>query len=142
MEWVEGTGQEEWGEEGMEMVRVGIRCCVKQMLDGGYFHADPHRGNLLKTDDGRLAFVDFGMMARVSAKDRYGLIGLVFGLQNKDLSLITENLLQLGFLEDDTQLDELVPRLRRALKNATGGTGKARDMNFASLQAELDAISR
>eukprot|EP00520_Triparma_pacifica_P015961 CAMPEP_0118659570 /NCGR_PEP_ID=MMETSP0785-20121206/15185_1 /TAXON_ID=91992 /ORGANISM="Bolidomonas pacifica, Strain CCMP 1866" /LENGTH=361 /DNA_ID=CAMNT_0006552689 /DNA_START=108 /DNA_END=1193 /DNA_ORIENTATION=- len=81
-------------------------------------------------------------MARVNAADRYGLIGLVFGLQNKDLELITENLLQLGFLEDESQLEELVPRLRKALKNATGGTGKARDMNFASLQAELDEISR
>jgi len=56
---------------------------------------------------------------------------LVFGLQNKDLELITENLLQLGFLEK-SQLEELIPRFRKALKNATGGTGKARDMNFAS----------
>jgi predicted unusual protein kinase regulating ubiquinone biosynthesis (AarF/ABC1/UbiB family) len=54
----------------MDMVRVGIRCCVKQMLDGGYFHADPHRGNLLMTEGKELAFVDFGMMARVSAEDR------------------------------------------------------------------------
>lgn len=67
---------------------------------------------------------------------------MVFGLQNKDLELITENLLKLGFLEDKSQLEELIPRLRKALKNATGGTGKARDMNFASLQAELNEISR
>jgi hypothetical protein len=39
-------------------------------------------------------------------------------------------------------LDELIPRLRSALKNSTGGTGKASDVNFAKLQAELDAISR
>jgi hypothetical protein len=48
---------------------------------------------------------------------------------------------QLGFLEDTTQLDELVPRLRRAFINATGGTGKGSDVNFGKLQAELDAIS-
>ena len=50
--------------------------------------------------------------------------------------------MQLGFLEDTTQLDELVLRLRAALKNSTGGTGKASDVNFSRLQAELDAISR
>lgn len=50
--------------------------------------------------------------------------------------------LQLGFLKDTTQLDLLIPRLRRALKKATGGTGKASDVNFSRLQAELDAISR
>lgn len=49
---------------------------------------------------------------------------------------------QLGFLKDTTQLDQLVPRLRQALMNSTGGTGKASDVNFARLQAELDAISR
>ena len=54
-----------------------------------------------------------------------------FIFQNKDLELITENLLNLGFLNDTTQIDILIPRLRAALKNATGGTGKARDMNFA-----------
>jgi hypothetical protein len=106
------------------------------------FHADPHRGNLLATPDGKLAFIDFGMMADVSEEDRYGLIGLVIGLQNKDLPLITENLLKLGFLSDTTQLDLLIPRLRQALRNATGGTGKASDVNFGQLQAELDAISR
>lgn len=45
-------------------------------------------------------------------------------------------------MDDTTQLDQLIPRLRSALKNATGGTGKTSDVNFARLQAELDAISR
>ncbi len=49
---------------------------------------------------------------------------------------------KLGFLEDTTQLDLLIPRLRKALLNSTGGTGKASDVNFARLQAELDEISR
>lgn len=128
------------------------------------------RGNLLKTQDGKLAFLDFGMMADIDEDDRYGLFGLVIGLQNKDLPLVTENLLkviysrhrllrhycmpspqhfdlivsslQLGFLKDSTQMDQLVPRLRSVLLNSTGGTGKASDVNFARLQAELDEISR
>ena len=45
-------------------------------------------------------------------------------------------------MEDTTQLDLLIPRLRSAMKNATGGTGKASNVNFAQLQAELDQISR
>jgi predicted unusual protein kinase regulating ubiquinone biosynthesis (AarF/ABC1/UbiB family) len=55
---------------------------------------DPHRGNLLKTPDGKLAFIDFGMMADIDEEDRYGLFGLCIGLQNKDLPLVTENLLK------------------------------------------------
>ena len=51
-------------------------------------------------------------------------------------------MLQLGFLDDTTQLEQLIPRLRAALLNSTGGSGRASDVNFARLQAELDAISR
>ena len=60
----------------------------------GLLHADPHRGNLLKTPDGKLALIDFGMVADIDADFRYSLFGLVIGLQNKDLPLVTENLLK------------------------------------------------
>lgn len=116
------------------MVRIGLRCSTDQLLRTGLFHADPHRGNLLRTPKGHLAVIDFGMMSDIPESDRYGLIGLVIGLKQKDLALATENLLKLGFLEDTTQVDELVPRLRKALKDATGGTGKASDLSFSQLQ--------
>ena len=50
--------------------------------------------------------------------------------------------MKLGFLDDTTQVDILVPRLRKALKNATGGTNKSSDLSFSMLQMELDVISR
>lgn len=141
MEWIDGEKGPWEGALGIEMVSLGLKCSVDQLLNTGLFHADPHRGNLLREKNGNLAFIDFGMMADVTEEERYGLIGLAIGLQNKDLALITENLLSLGFLEDTTQLDELVPRLRQAFINSTGGTGRGGDVNFSKLQAELDAIS-
>jgi aarF domain-containing kinase len=170
MEWVDGEKGPWNGQDGIDMVRIGLRCSVDQLMSTGLFHADPHRGNLIRTPDGKLALIDFGMMADIDERERYGLFGLVIGLQNKDLALVTENLLQvrkchvfkfgvflvvpylnvfslictsqLGFLKDTAQLDKIVVRLREALMNATGGTGRASDVNFARLQAELDAISR
>lgn len=98
MEWVEGEkGPWDINDGGIEMVRTGLRCSVNQLLNTGLFHADPHRGNLLRTGDEKLAFIDFGMMSDISEEERYGLIGLAIGLQNKDLSLITENLLEVSF---------------------------------------------
>lgn len=142
MEWVDGTKGPWKGEDGIDMVRIGLRCSTDQLLRSGLFHADPHRGNLLRTPKGHLAVIDFGMMSDIPESDRYGLIGLVLGLKNKDIALATENLLKLGFLEDTTQVDILVPRLRKALNNATGGTNKASDLSFSQLQVELDEISR
>lgn len=142
MEWVEGSKGPWKGPNGIEMVRIGLRCSTDQLLRTGLFHADPHRGNLLRTKRGELAVIDFGMMSDIPESDRYGLIGLVLGLKTRDLDLATENLLRLGFLEDTTQVDILVPRLQQALRSATGGTGKASDLSFSQLQVELDAISR
>jgi len=141
MEWIDGEKGPWEGSLGIDMVSLGLKCSVDQLLNTGLFHADPHRGNLLREKSGNLAFIDFGMMSDVTEEERWGLVGLAIGLQNKDLPLITENLLNLGFLEDTTQLDELVPRLRKAFINSTGGTGKGSDVNFGKLQAELDAIS-
>ena len=68
---------------------------------------DPHRGNLLRGPNGDLEFIDFGMMAFVSEEERYGLIGLAIGLQNKDLSLVTENLLK---VRKQNHLKSLAPQ--------------------------------
>lgn len=133
MEWINGETGPWKGKEGLDMVRLGLKFSVDQLLNTGLFHADPHRGNLLRERNGFLAFIDFGMMADVTEEERYGLVGRAVGLQNKDLHLVTENLLKLGFLEDTTQLDELVPRLREAYINATGGTGTGTDVNFSKL---------
>ena len=59
MEFVEGQ-KGPWKTGGEKMLTVGLRCSVKQVLDTGFFHSDPHRGNLLQTDDGKLAYLDFG----------------------------------------------------------------------------------
>jgi predicted unusual protein kinase regulating ubiquinone biosynthesis (AarF/ABC1/UbiB family) len=98
MEWVDGEKGPWGGEEGIQMVQLGLKCSVDQLMTTGLFHADPHRGNLLKTSDGQLAFLDFGMMADIDEEDRYGLFGLCIGLQNKDLPLVTENLLKVSRL--------------------------------------------
>ena len=74
MEWVEGTKGPWMGPEGIDMVRIGLRCSTDQLLRTGLFHSDPHRGNLLRTrkvsndvtGTGQLALgvIDFGMMVR------------------------------------------------------------------------------
>eukprot|EP00955_Chlamydomonas_euryale_P020880 221331-Chlamydomonas_euryale.AAC.1 len=52
----------------LSLVEIGVRCSLEQMLDEGFYHADPHPGNLLKLPDGRLAYLDFGMMGQIQLK--------------------------------------------------------------------------
>jgi predicted unusual protein kinase regulating ubiquinone biosynthesis (AarF/ABC1/UbiB family) len=53
-----------------EINEIGIRCYLKQFLQDGFLHADPHPGNLAVTTDGCLVFYDYGMMAEVVTFDR------------------------------------------------------------------------
>ena len=48
------------GQGDLELVEVGVRCSLEQMLEEGFYHSDPHPGNLLHTDGGELAYIDFG----------------------------------------------------------------------------------
>ena len=52
-----------------ELVNLGVITYLTQLLDTGFFHADPHPGNMLRTPDGRLAILDFGLMTQVPAVD-------------------------------------------------------------------------
>jgi hypothetical protein len=80
MEWVDGIKLSDTaaltarGLDVVRLVNIGIRCSLRQLLEAGFFHADPHPGNLLGTADGRLAFIDFGMMAETPASARYAII--------------------------------------------------------------------
>ena len=51
-----------------------MRCSLEQVIDKGFYHADPHPGNLLKTRDGKLCYLDFGMMGTIDLPLRQGLI--------------------------------------------------------------------
>jgi aarF domain-containing kinase len=60
------AAQEAIARQGLDIIKlvdIGINCSLRQLLEHGFFHADPHPGNLLATPDGRLAFLDFGMMS-------------------------------------------------------------------------------
>ncbi|CAM9686993.1 unnamed protein product [Chrysoparadoxa australica] len=138
-EWVDGE-KGPWAEGGEKMLSIGLQCSVLQILDSGFMHCDPHQGNLLKRADDTLAYIDFGMMANVTVDTRYALIGTTLGLQNKDIGMIGTNLVKLGFLPDETNLDTLIPALEKAVMDASSGGG-ASSLNFTRLNENVNKLS-
>lgn len=139
MEFIEGT-KGPWDEGGERMLTVGLQCSVLQLLGAGYFHSDPHRGNLLQTRDGKLGYLDFGMMAEVPAEKRFALIGTVLGLVNKDIAMVVTNMKELQFFPPETDSDLVVSALSNALANSTKD-GQGSSLNFTKLNANLEGIS-
>jgi predicted unusual protein kinase regulating ubiquinone biosynthesis (AarF/ABC1/UbiB family) len=144
MEWVEGTkltNIEELQAQGIqatELVEVGVQCSLRQLLEHGFFHADPHPGNLLATRDGKLAYLDFGMMSEVKEHQRYGLIEAVVHLVNREYESLAQDYIKLEFLTPDTDLTPIIPALERVFNNALGAS--VAELNFKSITDQLSEL--
>ena len=75
------------------VARTGAQAVLKMMLEDGFFHADPHPGNLFVLPGGRIAVIDFGMVGRLSAARRAEVVCLLFGLVERDPERVTGVLL-------------------------------------------------
>jgi len=71
----------------------GLKAGIFQILEDGFFHADPHPGNILIVDDGRTAIIDWGMVGRLTETERFELIDLLKGIVDKDSGSILRSLL-------------------------------------------------
>ncbi len=123
-----------------------IKTCVisglQQLFEFGYFHADPHPGNMFalkggNADCGNLAYVDFGMMDTITNSDRLTLIKAIVHIINEEYYLLAEDFQKLGFLTKEQDLQKLVEPLKEVL----GGSLGAEVGNF-NLKSVTDKFSK
>ncbi len=144
MEWINGlklTQAEEIRALGIDaryLIEVGVQCSLRQLLEDGFFHADPHPGNLLATLDGQLAYLDFGMMSEIKPPQRYGLIEAIVHVVNRDFDALAKDYVKLDFLSPDTDLTPIIPAFARVFANAQGAS--VAEMNIKSITDELSDL--
>lgn len=144
MEWIAGTKLtrlEELSQQGInatDLIEVGVQCSLRQLLEHGFFHADPHPGNLMAMPNGKLAYLDFGMMSEVKPYQRYGLIEAVVHMVNRDFERLVEDYVKLEFLDPETDLRPIVPALANVFNNALGAS--VADLNFKSITDQLSEL--
>ncbi|PSM51085.1 hypothetical protein C7Y66_00610 [Chroococcidiopsis sp. CCALA 051] len=80
------------------IARQGAEAYLHQLLHNGFFHADPHPGNIAVSPEGSLIFYDFGMMGRIKANVREQLMETLFGIAQKDGGRVVASLVELGAL--------------------------------------------
>jgi predicted unusual protein kinase regulating ubiquinone biosynthesis (AarF/ABC1/UbiB family) len=144
MEWVNGTKLTNMraiaaqGIDASYLVEIGVQCSLRQLLEHGFFHADPHPGNLLATTEGKLAYLDFGMMSEIKPYQRYGLIEAVVHLVNRDFSSLAQDYVKLEFLSPDTNLEPIIPALTDVFNDALGAS--VAELNFKSITDKLSDL--
>lgn len=144
MEWINGTKLTEpdileaKGLKATEVIEIGVQCSLRQLLEHGFFHADPHPGNLLVTDDGKLAYLDFGMMCHVEGYQRYGLIEAIVHMVNRDFEGLANDYVKLEFLTPETDLRPIIPALATVFNNALGAS--VAELNLKSITDEFSSL--
>lgn len=144
MEWINGIKLtqpqeiETLGINARYLIEIGVQCSLRQLLEHGFFHADPHPGNLLATFDGKLAYLDFGMMSEVKPPQRYGLIEAIVHVVNRDFDSLAKDYVKLEFLTPDTDLTPIVPAFARVFANAQGAS--VAELNIKSITDDLSQL--
>ncbi|PIA40900.1 hypothetical protein AQUCO_02400159v1 [Aquilegia coerulea] len=115
-----------------ELIDQGLYCSLRQLLEVGFFHADPHPGNLVATDDGSLAYFDFGMMGEIPRHYRVGLIQVLVHFVNRDSLGLANDFLSLGFLPDGVDIQSVSNALQ-----ASFGDGTRQSQDFQGIMNQL-----
>jgi len=121
MEWVDGCRLTDeptlrrYGLDESKLIEALVQCSLRQILENGFFHADPHAGNLLACRDGRLCYLDFGMMSYATLEQRNGFLLAVVNVVNRDWGSLVRLYQRLGFIPPNTNLQPIEEALERAL---------------------------
>ncbi|KAB1220770.1 hypothetical protein CJ030_MR3G015523 [Morella rubra] len=133
MEWVEGKKLSEVKD--LYLVEVGVYCSFNQLLEYGFYHADPHPGNLLRTYDGKLAYLDFGMMGEFKQELRDGFIEACLHLVNRDFDALAKDFVTLGLLPATADREAVTKALTGVFQNAVAKG--VRNISFGDLLGDL-----
>jgi predicted unusual protein kinase regulating ubiquinone biosynthesis (AarF/ABC1/UbiB family) len=99
------------------LAQLGAKAYLHQLLDDGFFHADPHPGNLAVSPDGALIFYDFGMMGQIQPVTRERLMITFIGIAQRDAGLVVSSLVDLGALEETEDMGPVRRSIQYILDN-------------------------
>ncbi len=144
MEFIDGTKVldlqtlKERGIEPRAVVKLIARTYLKQLLEDGFFHADPHPGNLRVMRDGRLAFFDFGMVGRITPRLQSMMIDAFFHIVERDVGGLTQDLINLNFLAPGTDFELIRPLVEQLFSDYLNL--RLGDIRFKELTYELAEV--
>ncbi|HQD36196.1 MAG TPA: AarF/ABC1/UbiB kinase family protein [Thermodesulfovibrio thiophilus] len=118
MEKVEGVRIDDINsikEKGLDIegiLNIVIDMYFKQIFDHGFFHGDPHPGNILVTDDARVALVDFGITGKIDEEFKESYANIAIAIINQNIDKLITEYLKLGIIPDDIDREKLEKELK------------------------------
>jgi len=128
----------DWGLDPKQIVEKGLDIYLTQIFKYGYFHADPHPGNVLVRKDGVILLIDFGMVGRLMKKDKYAFAGVVISMAQQDARGMAINFKRLSIDSDIEDMRRFEYALNELIEEFA--SLDVDDMNMADLVASLQKI--
>ncbi|MBE9223186.1 AarF/ABC1/UbiB kinase family protein [Cyanobacterium stanieri LEGE 03274] len=144
LEWINGCKLNDFesiraaGLDPNDVIKVGVTSGLRQLLEHGFFHADPHPGNLFAMPDGRMAYIDFGMMDQLDEYTKETIASSVVQLINGDYEALARDFVELGFLTPETDITPIIPALEKVLGNAVGQS--VGNFNFKTITDDFSEL--
>lgn len=108
---------EEWGLDPTQIAEVGLDIYLTQIFEFGYFHADPHPGNVLVQRDGRIILIDFGMVGKMLKQDKYAFAGVFIAMANHDPVQMAINMRRLAIEHEIKDMRRLEADLNEIIED-------------------------
>lgn len=140
MEFIEGVKINEVQKNKRKVASILYLTYLKQLLEDGFFHADPHPGNILVKRDGTVAFIDFGMVGTVSDTMKSGMFKLALAVYLKDATGLVEAFDELGLLRNKGDKAALTKNVKRILAGFSEAGFEFNNLNDEVFLEELRAF--
>lgn len=117
-----------------------LQVYVKQILIDGFFHADPHPGNLFVRPGNKLIMIDFGMMGSISPEVRDTLVEMVFSVVNREFARVVEYLTVIGFIRPQANQQVLIRAMSLFLEQTLGKTKELSQADLNVILKDLEVL--
>lgn len=122
------------------LARRGAQAVLKMIVEDGFFHADPHPGNVIYLPDNRIAFIDFGMVGRLSVRRREELLQLLLGLVERNPQTVADVLLDWTGDDHGVNLGQLETEIETFVDQYHGAP--LAELNLGQMLADVTTILR
>jgi ubiquinone biosynthesis protein len=123
-----------WGLDRRALAARLLRAWCRMVFKDGFYHADPHPGNVLVSEDGHLTLLDFGATARLSPQIREGITQLIEATVRNDTEGMVEACRTMGFLADGPEAERMARKMIGALRNFLQNEIQFEGLDFRNIQ--------
>ena len=125
-----------WKVDKQDIVARLLKAYCKMVFNDGFYHADPHPGNILVKSDGTIVLLDFGAVAHLGQQLKDGIPQLIEAAIKNDNTKVIATMRDMGFLAEGNEANEMAEKMINALRNFLQNEVKLNGLDFKNIEVD------